>query len=454
MDREKVVILDGSMEGVEELPPILEILNDELSRGGAEVQVFSMRGINLAHCVGCFGCWLETPGECVMADRGREIVRAIVRSDRAVLFTPVTFGGYSSALKKVVDRWIPLVLPYFGKYHGETHHKPRYSRYPRLLAVGVQKRPDNEEAKIFKLLVGRNAINFHAPTFAAEVVLSTDDPETLRYRFKELLTRTDPIPLEADVTPLMPLPAPSTHETEEHGPGRALLIVGSPKVKHPSTSGVLGGYILDRLKERGWETESLKLKANLHQESGQEELLSAVKRSDLILLAFPLYIDALPHLVTKCFEIIADRGRDHQNLLMKRFFAISNNGFPEATQNALAQAICRRFAADAGMTWSGGLAMGAGEALSSGEPLTPTSSKGRPPVKHVIEALDIASAALSEGATVPPEAIPMIAKNPIPFLPYGIWRWIFVKGGTRFWQERAAENGVTNEQMLDRPYAE
>jgi len=87
--------------------------------------------------------------------------------------------------------------------------------------------------------------------------------------------------------------------------GKALLIVGSPKTKSPSTSGVLGRYLLERLKERGWETESLTLRAGLRLEAGQRELLSSTDRADLLLLAFPLYVDSLPFLVTKALEVIA-----------------------------------------------------------------------------------------------------------------------------------------------------
>lgn len=39
--------------------------------------------------------------------------------------------------KKGLDRLIGLVSPFFTKIAGETHHRPRYDRYPALLAVGV-----------------------------------------------------------------------------------------------------------------------------------------------------------------------------------------------------------------------------------------------------------------------------------------------------------------------------
>jgi hypothetical protein len=210
---------------------------------------------------------------------------------------------------------------------------------------------------------------------------------------------------------------------------------------------------LEQLRKRGWETESLTLKAGLRQEKGKQDLVSSVDRADLLLLTFPLYIDALPFLVTKALEVIAAHRQAMRNVRPQRLFVISNNGFPEAHQNTLALAICRRFAMESGITWAGGLAMGAGEALSGGQSLTSKDRSG-PPVKHVIQALDMTAAALAEGRPAPSEAVTMIAKTPIPRVPFAVWRWIFVKAGTRHWQRQAAGHGVNKRKMLERPYAE
>ena len=198
----RVVLLDGTPSGDESLAPVLAMLRETLTDNGAEVQVFSLRDLKLAHCIGCFGCWIETPGICVQADAAREITAAIVHSEMLVLFTPVTFGGYSPELKVMVDRFVQLALPYFITHHGEMHHPPRYVPMPRFVAVGVQRQTDNEEATIFKILVGRNAINFHAPSQAAEVVSLGDDADAIRNRFQALLLKSDPYPLRDVVTSL------------------------------------------------------------------------------------------------------------------------------------------------------------------------------------------------------------------------------------------------------------
>ena len=450
MPSEKVTILDGTRPGEKNLEPLLGVLKDQLKRTGAEVQTFTLRQIKLAHCIGCFGCWVETPGLCVEADAGREITKTVSHSQTVILFTPITFGGYSSELKRMVDRLVPLSLPHFTLFQGEVHHNPRYPDPPRLMGIGVQHEANSEEEAIFKALVGRNAINFHAPTYAAEVVRDTDSPETLRQRFEKALSRSDSPPLGQQIT--AEFPTPSGPSRQEVGARKALLIVGSPKTKSPSTSGVLGGYLLGRLKTHGWETESLTLRASLRLKPGQEELLSWTDRADLLLLAFPLYVDSLPFLVTKALEVIASHRQALPDRRPQRLVAIVNNGFPEAAQNALALALCRCFADQSGIAWAGGLAMGAGEALSSGQSLT-APHRSALPVRHVIDSLDMAGAALAEGWSVPGEAAQLIAKSPIPLLHSSVWRWLFVKMGNRYWRRRAAGFGVSKQGLLAQPFA-
>ena len=177
----KVLILDGAASGDADLPRVLDVLSHVVQADGAQVETFPLRDLKLAHCLGCFHCWVKTPGMCVEADAGREIARAVIQSDVTVLFTPVTFGGYSPELKKMVDRFVQLASPFFQMDHGEVHHPPRYAHRPRFVVVGVQRHPNPAEAQIFKTLAGRNAINLHPASYAAEVVLATDGADQRIY---------------------------------------------------------------------------------------------------------------------------------------------------------------------------------------------------------------------------------------------------------------------------------
>ena len=451
MAGKNLVILDGAGACDKDLSPILSVLSDVLQQDGTHVETFPLREMKLAHCLGCFGCWVETPGMCVEADAGRQIAKAVIQSDATVFFTPVTFGGYSPELKKVMDRFIQLITPYFEMYQGEVHHLPRYAHRPRLMMVGVQRHPNPHEAQIFKTLAGRNAINLHHPSYAAEVVLATDNAAVLRAHFEALLTRSDALPFGEVAASLMPTPVILGASAKPESVRRALLMVGSPKTKSPSTSSALGGYLLERLKERGWETESLTLRASLNREDGEGELLSAVERASLVLLVFPLYTDALPYLVTKALAVIAAYRRARPRPSPQRLAAIVNSGFPETHQNSVALAICREFAAQSGFTWAGSLALGGGGVIGS-QPLT-APERSSLPVKHVIAALEMTATTLAAGLPVPAEAVRMISKNPIPLMPSALWRWIYARLGGKGFEQQAAKNGVSKDGLLAHPYA-
>jgi len=343
-----------------------------------------------------------------------------------------------------------VLLPFFEIVRRELHHPLRYGAFPRLVAVGVQATPDAAEAAVFRALVARNAINFHAPSHAAEVVCERDGEAGLREALAALLGRVDAEPTTADLEALLPAPPPADAAA---GGRKALVLVGSPKTKKPSTSSVLGRALLDGLATRGWQGETLTVTAAVREERWRERMLAAADDADLVVLAFPLYIDALPALLVRTLEAL----REHRGRQVaprgQRLAALVNCGFPEAHQNLPAVAICARFAAAAGMAWAGHLAVGAGEALSSGTPLTDRSADaGRPPVGHVIAALDLAAAELAAGRPIPPGAETLIARAPIPLVPFALWRRLFAFMGARHWRREAAGHGVGGGALLARPF--
>ena len=190
----KAVILDGSRTGDEGLAGARRALTAELEGLGWQVRIFSLRELEIHHCLGCFGCWVRTPGECVVDDGAREIAREVIGGQMLVYLTPVTFGGYSSELKKAVDRIICLILPFFTSVEGEIHHKKRYARYPRLAGLGLVEDGDEEGGQIFQRLVGRNAINFHAPAHAAAVVRRGQEAAQVQAVVRDLLQKVVRIP--------------------------------------------------------------------------------------------------------------------------------------------------------------------------------------------------------------------------------------------------------------------
>lgn len=171
------VLLNGLRDG-DATPALETAVFQRLGACGHTTEHFVLRRMHIAPCTGCFGCWIKSPGICVQDDDGRAVARAMIEADLVVLLTSVAFGGYSSELKKALDRAIGNILPFFGRFHGEVHHRPRYERGPVFVGVGVVDKPDEEAVRIFATLVERNAVNLHA-TAHASMVLTGEDGEAL-----------------------------------------------------------------------------------------------------------------------------------------------------------------------------------------------------------------------------------------------------------------------------------
>jgi multimeric flavodoxin WrbA len=187
----KALILDGSPNGEGEMHRVRDILTNELAGMGWDVAPITLHDLKIHYCTGCFGCWVQTPGKCMINDAARDIAPAVMQSDMVVYLTPITFGGYSSELKKALDRMICLVTPFFTKIDGEVHHKPRYERYPQLMGVGVSPQADKESERIFETLVRRNALNMHAPAHAAGVVYRNQEANEIQDEIRALLNKVE-----------------------------------------------------------------------------------------------------------------------------------------------------------------------------------------------------------------------------------------------------------------------
>jgi multimeric flavodoxin WrbA len=187
----RTVVLDGARPGEQAVDEVRLALLDALAKRGHLAQSFALRDLHMVPCIGCFGCWVQAPGECLVHDDAGRVARAFVRAELAVFLSAVTFGGYSSELKKALDRCICLISPFFEQVRGETHHRPRYGRYPRILAVGVTAGGAPEAGDIFRALVERNAVNLHTPAHETVLVEAGDSPDAARSRIAAALAELE-----------------------------------------------------------------------------------------------------------------------------------------------------------------------------------------------------------------------------------------------------------------------
>jgi multimeric flavodoxin WrbA len=181
------LILDGIIELEENTRKIQNIIEQRLKQNNFHVNHVQLKDKKVTPCQGCFDCWVKTPGICRIDDYGRTIVRQIVQSDLVIYLTPITFGGYSSEIKKVMDRSIPILLPFFNTIEGETHHKQRYDERPCIIVIGYQKEKNKKLEETFKQLVHRNSLNFEAPVYECLTFYTNQGLTQIQSNFENIL---------------------------------------------------------------------------------------------------------------------------------------------------------------------------------------------------------------------------------------------------------------------------
>lgn len=112
----------------------------------------------IAPCVGCFGCWIKTPGRCVIRDDAPAIYPLIAHCSRLLVVSRLLLGCYDIPMKRVVERSLPNQQPFIRLHHGETHHVQRSVR-PKQLTVIAYGAEDQEEKQIFERWLRRNGLN-------------------------------------------------------------------------------------------------------------------------------------------------------------------------------------------------------------------------------------------------------------------------------------------------------
>jgi multimeric flavodoxin WrbA len=152
-----------------------------LPRSADHITIFSADPA-VRPCVGCFGCWLKTPGECVIEDRGKGFAALIAKHDEFLIISRMVFGGLSPAVKAVFDRSIGHMLPFFHVTNDEMHHVMRSKKKfaLRYVLYGYGAPASEGDKEIAHRLVAANALNFGAEEYSVQFCPSIDEIEVAR----------------------------------------------------------------------------------------------------------------------------------------------------------------------------------------------------------------------------------------------------------------------------------
>lgn len=138
---------------------IAEYIQKKISAAN-DIKVYEITDKLIKPCVGCLQCWYNTPGKCQVKDLSSELNQSFIYDDVVVIITKISFGGYSSAMKSVIDRGIAMVLPFLKNTEGENHHARRYKQKAKQIVIAYGFDMTNEDKEIFKKIIKANSLNY------------------------------------------------------------------------------------------------------------------------------------------------------------------------------------------------------------------------------------------------------------------------------------------------------
>lgn len=347
-------------------------------------------------CVGCFGCWLKNPGECIIKDGYERMGALFHMADEVKVISRYTYGGFSSFVKNVFDRSIGWVLPFFEVYEGEMHHKKRYPEDKPMRFVfrgrGLTD-ADKEKAKRYVEAVARN--------FRAVITdISFEESEALQEEvFDHESIRPDP-------------------------QNRVVLLNCSLRGKDSNTE-----KFLMRLRCLiDGEVKCIRLSSFIDKE---EELIKNLSSTGELVLGMPLYVDGIPSPVLRIME----RMEQEKYSAKKEVYVVVNNGLYESVQNRNLLSMARLWCERSGYGYGGGVAIGAGEMI--GMTLKPSGSNGGP-AKLAEEGIKKLAEAINSSKEI--EDIYADA--------YRFPRFLYMLAANMGWPKAGKNNGLKRKDLL------
>ena len=159
--------------------------NDEESLSIDELHVASM---NIAACKGCFACWQKTPGICCIKDDMQTVIEKLIDADLILWSFPLYYFNVPGILKNLIDRQLPMSLPFMSSKqdeYGSGSHDSRYDmegkRHVLISTCGFYSAVGNYDSvlRMFDHFLGKGN---YTTIFCGQGEL---------FRVKELSARTD-----------------------------------------------------------------------------------------------------------------------------------------------------------------------------------------------------------------------------------------------------------------------
>lgn len=162
--------LEGKIENREEImDKIKKSLNQDKIIVDEDTSVICGNR-KIKSCMGCFECWIKTPGKCKIRDGYENLSNLYSKAEKIIIITRCFYGSYSPFVKNVLDRTIPYLLPFFKFKNKEMHHITRNKTKFDLNVYFYGKNLTQNEKAAAQEIVKANSINLNAKHFTVSFI--------------------------------------------------------------------------------------------------------------------------------------------------------------------------------------------------------------------------------------------------------------------------------------------
>ena len=128
----KILVINGSPKDTSSntyrlTTAFLEGMQQEL--WDIQIKELSISRMDIRPCLGCFSCWNRTPGQCCIPDNMGQVIQDLLWADITVWSFPLYYYSVPGSLKNLIDRQLPMLLPFMEEMEGQVGnggHPPRY----------------------------------------------------------------------------------------------------------------------------------------------------------------------------------------------------------------------------------------------------------------------------------------------------------------------------------------
>ncbi len=128
-----------------------------------ELSEIWVKNLEIKSCLGCFSCWNKTPGQCVIKDDMQMVLEKMLWADVVIWSFPLYYFNVPGELKTLIDRQLPMVLPFMEKDTKSGGHGVRYDmsqkRHVLVSTCGFYTAKGNYDSiyPMFNHFLGENA---------------------------------------------------------------------------------------------------------------------------------------------------------------------------------------------------------------------------------------------------------------------------------------------------------